>query len=109
MVEISPALSTIQAQNLCTYIEENNPADFKTLTQENSIGHYKKGITEDGVEVYWYYSVTDIPKKFSVFLAHEFFDALPIHKFQVLEIKRKRITFYCNYIIASIHCIWLLQ
>ncbi|KAF7383499.1 hypothetical protein HZH66_012849 [Vespula vulgaris] len=82
LVEISPALSTIQAQNLCTYIEENNPADCKTQTQKNSIGHYKKGITEDGVEVYWYYSVTDIPKKFSVFLAHEFFDALPIHKFQ---------------------------
>lgn len=102
MVEISPALSTIQAQNLCTYIEENNPADCKTQTQKNSIGHYKKGITEDGVEVYWYYSVTDIPKKFSVFLAHEFFDALPIHKFQVLEIERKCITFCCNYIMHMV-------
>ncbi|XP_015185297.1 PREDICTED: NADH dehydrogenase [ubiquinone] complex I, assembly factor 7 isoform X2 [Polistes dominula] len=82
LVEISPALSKIQAQNLCTHVEEINLADSKTQIKENSIGHYKKGITEDGIEIYWYYSVTDIPKKFSIFLAHEFFDALPIHKFQ---------------------------
>ncbi|KAK2587297.1 hypothetical protein KPH14_003019 [Odynerus spinipes] len=82
LVEISPALSMIQAQKLCIHIKETNPVDPKTQTSENPIGHYMKGITADGVEVYWYYSVTDIPKKFSVFLAHEFFDALPIHKFQ---------------------------
>lgn len=82
LVEISPALSMIQAQNLCSHITETNPADPNNVTEGNSIGHYMKGITDDGVEVYWYYSITDVPKAFSVFLAHEFFDALPIHKFQ---------------------------
>jgi len=45
--------------------------------------HYREGVTRDGVKIYWYYSINDVPRKFSVFIAQEFFDALPIHKFQV--------------------------
>lgn len=80
MVEISPTLSLIQAKNLCKTIKEH---DIQTNKTEHNIKYYQEGVTEDGVKIYWYYSVKDVPKNFSVFLAHEFFDALPIHKFQV--------------------------
>ncbi|XP_078047941.1 protein arginine methyltransferase NDUFAF7, mitochondrial isoform X2 [Augochlora pura] len=80
LVEISPALSLIQANNLCKATKECN---IKVSESEhNTTTHYREGVTEDNVNIYWYYSVKDIPKGFSIFLAHEFFDALPIHKFQ---------------------------
>lgn len=83
LVEISPALSSIQAQSLCKTIKEH---DIKrNEIQPTSVTYYREGLTEDGVPIYWYHSIKDIPKKFSIFLAHEFFDALPIHKFQVCE------------------------
>lgn len=81
MVEVSPILSQIQANNLCKTIIEYDQKRNKS--KNNSISYYKEGITEDGIKLYWYRSIKDVPKKFSIFLAHEFFDALPIHKFQV--------------------------
>ena len=82
MVEISPALSVIQAKNLCVSSEEISPE--LNSKEKNAIGCYRQGITEDGVKVFWYYSVKDLPRGFSVIVAHEFFDAMPIHKFQVI-------------------------
>ncbi|XP_034189332.1 protein arginine methyltransferase NDUFAF7, mitochondrial [Osmia lignaria lignaria] len=80
LVEISPTLSSIQAKNLCKTTKEYDTT--KNESEQNFIPHYREGVTADGVNVYWYHSVMDLPKKFSIFLAHEFFDALPIHKFQ---------------------------
>ncbi|XP_043282362.1 protein arginine methyltransferase NDUFAF7 homolog, mitochondrial-like isoform X1 [Venturia canescens] len=79
LVEISPALSKIQSEKLCVSSKECPQAVSK---KDNSVSHYREGLTEEGIKVFWYSSIKDIPKKFSVFVAHEFFDALPIHKFQ---------------------------
>lgn len=80
LVEISPALSQLQAERLCIESRDNEPIANK---DEKSIMYYRQGVTKNGVKIYWYYSINDIPKKFSIFVAHEFFDVLPIHKFQV--------------------------
>ncbi|XP_014475689.1 PREDICTED: NADH dehydrogenase [ubiquinone] complex I, assembly factor 7 homolog [Dinoponera quadriceps] len=81
LVEISPALSQLQAERLCTESRDNGPTASKKET--SSVMHYREGVTKNGgVKIYWYYSVNDVPRKFSIFVAHEFFDALPIHKFQ---------------------------
>jgi NADH dehydrogenase [ubiquinone] 1 alpha subcomplex assembly factor 7 len=81
LVEISSVLPIIQAKKLGA---ENNDNESNVFKNEENI-FYRKGITKDGVKVYWYYSIYDVPREFSIFIAHEFFDALPIHKFQVLK------------------------
>ncbi|KAL0117599.1 hypothetical protein PUN28_010419 [Cardiocondyla obscurior] len=83
LVEVSPILSAIQAEKLCTESRDVEPRINKE--QKNSITHYKEGVTKEGVKIYWYHSINDVPRKFSIFVAQEFFDALPIHKFQKTE------------------------
>lgn len=74
LVEISPYMSDLQARRLCVKYSESEDSD--------SVPHYRTGETLSGIQVYWYRSVDKIPKSFSIYLAHEFFDALPIHTFQ---------------------------
>ncbi|XP_057323235.1 protein arginine methyltransferase NDUFAF7, mitochondrial [Microplitis mediator] len=84
LVEVSPALSDIQAKKLCVSSKEVSPILISGDDKENKLAsyHYREGVTEDGTKVFWYRSIEHVPRKFSVFIAHEFFDALPIHKFQ---------------------------
>ncbi|KAK1170150.1 hypothetical protein AOXY_G6931 [Acipenser oxyrinchus oxyrinchus] len=74
LVEVSPKLSEVQAQSLTG--EDSQAAD-----NEND-PVYRRGTTNTGHPVYWYRGMEDVPRGFSIYLAHEFFDALPIHKFQ---------------------------
>lgn len=74
LVEVSPALSRIQAQTLTG--NHSQEADAKDEPV------YRHGETAAGLPVSWYRRLEDVPSGFSIFLAHEFFDALPIHKFQ---------------------------
>ena len=46
-------------------------------------GIYRKAVSKYGIDVTWYQSLIDVPQGLSCFIAHEFLDALPIHKFQV--------------------------
>nr|XP_033791795.1 protein arginine methyltransferase NDUFAF7, mitochondrial isoform X3 [Geotrypetes seraphini] len=75
LVEISPKLSELQAIKLTG---EKIPSE----TNDRSSPVYKKGTTMTGLPVFWYYHLQDIPQGKGFYLAHEFFDALPIHKFQ---------------------------
>ncbi|XP_062292870.1 protein arginine methyltransferase NDUFAF7, mitochondrial [Scomber scombrus] len=74
LVEVSPVLSRIQAQNLTG--TQNQEAD----SEDEPV--YRRGETSTGLPVSWYRRLDDVPAGFSIFLAHEFFDALPVHKFQ---------------------------
>lgn len=73
LVEVSPVLSALQAQTLT--VESH-------VTSEGEEPVYRHGNTADGIEVKWYRRLQDVPRGFSVIVAQEFFDALPIHKFQ---------------------------
>ncbi|XP_060773986.1 protein arginine methyltransferase NDUFAF7, mitochondrial [Neoarius graeffei] len=77
LVEVSPKLSEVQARCLTG---ENSQV---CVSDEECV--YRTGTTHTGVPVSWYHRIDDIPRGFSIFLAHEFFDALPIHKFQRTE------------------------
>lgn len=74
LVELSPYLSKLQAQKLCYSFAEMNPQSQSPC--------YQMGETLTGVKVFWYRRIEDVPRGFSIILAQEFFDALPIHKLQ---------------------------
>lgn len=76
-VEVSPHLSQLQATRLCCKYNEGQAT--------NDAKHYKYGETISGIKTYWYNQLNDVPAGFSIYLAHEFFDALPIHKFQQID------------------------
>ncbi|CAH1978266.1 unnamed protein product [Acanthoscelides obtectus] len=71
LVEVSPFLSSAQARRLC--IQSN-------LTTNDGPA-YRRGISHHGIPVFWYNQLEDVPPGFTLLIAHEFFDALPIHKF----------------------------
>lgn len=74
LVELSPYLSKLQSQKLCYSSGEVDP--------QHGYPYYRMGETLSGTKVFWYHRIEDVPKEFSIILAHEFFDALPIHKLQ---------------------------
>ncbi|XP_013851668.2 protein arginine methyltransferase NDUFAF7, mitochondrial isoform X1 [Sus scrofa] len=74
LVEVSQKLSEIQA---LTLTEEKVP-----LEREAGSPVYMKGVTKSGIPISWYRDLQDVPKGYSFYLAHEFFDVLPVHKFQ---------------------------
>ena len=74
LVELSPFLSKMQSQKLCYSSGEVDP--------QHNLPYYRAGETVSGVKIYWYHRIEDIPNEFSIIIAHEFFDALPIHKLQ---------------------------
>lgn len=85
LVEVSPHLSELQAKRLCCKYTDTPEADV------DKVPYYRKGETLSGIQVYWYRQVSQIPKSFSIFLAHEFLDVLPIHKFQRVDDKWKEV------------------
>ncbi|NXN94398.1 NDUF7 methyltransferase, partial [Rhinopomastus cyanomelas] len=76
LVEVSPKLSESQALTLTGGQVQSSPKDTAA---------YMRGLTRAGIPVFWYRDVQDVPTGYSCFVAHEFFDALPIHKFQRTE------------------------
>ncbi|XP_017781234.1 PREDICTED: NADH dehydrogenase [ubiquinone] complex I, assembly factor 7 homolog [Nicrophorus vespilloides] len=73
LVEMSPFLSDTQARRLCL----NSNA-----IHDQQQPFYREGVTLQGAPIKWYRNIQDVPKMFTLLVAHEFFDALPIHKFQ---------------------------
>ncbi|EEB10950.1 conserved hypothetical protein [Pediculus humanus corporis] len=78
LVEISPGLASLQATTLSSDVINIGVVSF----EDKSNSHYKTCSSLYKVPIYWYDKLEKVPKGFSVILAHEFFDALPIHKFQ---------------------------
>ncbi|KAK1889452.1 Protein arginine methyltransferase NDUFAF7 mitochondrial [Dissostichus eleginoides] len=74
LVEVSPALSGVQAQTL------TGGSSVESSSEDDPV--FRRGETSAGQPVFWYRRLEDVPAGFSIFIAHEFFDALPIHTFQ---------------------------
>uniref|UniRef100_A0A0N5AFJ6 Protein arginine methyltransferase NDUFAF7 n=1 Tax=Syphacia muris TaxID=451379 RepID=A0A0N5AFJ6_9BILA len=70
-IETSDALILKQEETLCSKKSE--------FIHGNR--HIRYNVTRGGIPIYWYRSLSDIPEEFSVFIANEFLDALPVHQF----------------------------
>ncbi|ODN02901.1 NADH dehydrogenase [ubiquinone] complex I, assembly factor 7 [Orchesella cincta] len=82
LVEISPFLSQKQYEVICSS-DVLKQGENKVTPPPNS---YKHGISKDyDFPVSWYKDIRDVPKEFSFYVAHEFFDALPVHKLQKVD------------------------
>jgi len=53
-----------------------------TLCGQNLTDGEQTHVSKYGPSVAWYDTLRDVPKQFTFFLAHEFFDALAVNKFQ---------------------------
>lgn len=75
LVEVSPHLARIQENKLCGSNSIKWDLNYSTKSSTTSLGY----------PISWYQSLEQVPPSdsFTFFLANEFFDALPIHKFQV--------------------------
>nr|SVE94251.1 EOG090X06OK [Simocephalus serrulatus] len=76
LVEVSPYLSQVQEKRLCM----TNNSDSKEGKSTKDANHYKQSTSLYGSPVRWYNHLSDVPRTFTLYLAHEFFDALPVHK-----------------------------
>lgn len=74
LVEVSPYLSNVQEKCLCKTVNKK----ISELPEDSQ--YYKESESLYGSPVRWYNNISDVPRTFTLFLAHEFFDALPIHK-----------------------------
>ena len=73
LVEVSPTLRSIQHQRLCC----------ETLELEsNAVSSDEGRCNAAGMPISWYKDLDEVPSgECTFFVAHEFFDALPVHKF----------------------------
>jgi NADH dehydrogenase [ubiquinone] 1 alpha subcomplex assembly factor 7 len=86
MVEVSPFLRKMQwkalgCQGEYPLSEDNNTATAAAAAASatSSIA----GTTAGGIQVTWYRSLEEVPEDHTtLYIAHEFFDALPVHQFQ---------------------------
>lgn len=74
LVEVSPLLSDIQARKLCVQTVLSKNEDDPVYREGASVAHK--------IPIKWYRNLKDVPNVFTLLVAHEFFDALPIHKFR---------------------------
>ena len=82
LVEVSPHLSHIQQETLTGRREM--PGHVMAVEQADA-GAHTTCRSRHGPKVNWHTALADVPTgRFSIVIAHEFFDALPIHKFQVV-------------------------
>ena len=93
MVEVSPKLSEMQQEKISgvptsqtdSDSTDEQPSRLVQSDEESSsdVKCYSRCRSKHGPPVSWYRRLQDVPRGFSFYLAHEFFDALPVHKFQV--------------------------
>lgn len=83
-------MSELQANKLTGRDEDERSVE--TSGRENTMDYevrgssFKTTCSKTGVPIHWYDTLSKVPRGFSCFIAHEFLDALPVHKFQKTDV-----------------------
>lgn len=87
LVEISPQLSKMQRKKLAggknPIKDDPSNKKFKEVSNSDSCMFYESCVSHHRINVHWYKQLRDVPSGPMFLVAHEFLDALPVHKFQV--------------------------
>ncbi|KAI8883568.1 DUF185-domain-containing protein [Backusella circina FSU 941] len=81
-VEASPGLRKMQRAALVKGSEDKDVVRVEGTAEQAPIETIRR---EDGVNVSWHDGIEVVPDQWSFIMAHEFFDALPIHSFEKQE------------------------
>ncbi|KAI8370664.1 S-adenosyl-L-methionine-dependent methyltransferase [Radiomyces spectabilis] len=82
LIEASPGLRKMQR---ATLVEGSSDADVTRLAGDKDTFPVETITRPDGVKVNWHDGIEVIPDQWSFVMAHEFFDALPVHSFEKTE------------------------
>ncbi|KAI9269814.1 S-adenosyl-L-methionine-dependent methyltransferase [Sporodiniella umbellata] len=82
LIEASMGLRKMQRAALVNGSHDEDVTRFKGSEKEAA---YETITREDGVKISWYDGIEVIPDQWSFVMAHEFFDALPIHTLEKEE------------------------
>ncbi|CAO3697427.1 unnamed protein product [Rhizopus stolonifer] len=82
LIEASTGLRKLQRAALVNGSQDDDVVRFKGNKEEAA---YETITREDGVKISWYDGIEVVPDQWSFVMAHEFFDALPIHIFEKNE------------------------
>ncbi|XP_033104927.1 protein arginine methyltransferase NDUFAF7, mitochondrial-like isoform X2 [Anneissia japonica] len=87
LVEVSPKMRELQKAKLSGAGKEEHRGNMGAGKGEHKIleSPSEEIVSRFGIPVTWHYNLNDVPRGFSCFIAHEFFDALPVHIFQRSE------------------------
>lgn len=84
LVEVSPFLCQIQKKKLCS-VDQRTGTDITLSSNFDKEFFGNQLTTKYNIPVMWHHDLRSVPGGFTFLLAHEFFDALPIHKIQKTE------------------------
>ena len=82
LIETSPKLSAMQLDRLADK-SKKEPVIRGFENVHTDSPWYQHCTTKFGHDVYWYRTLDEVPKQKSIFIANEFFDALPVLVFHV--------------------------
>ncbi|KAI8380300.1 S-adenosyl-L-methionine-dependent methyltransferase [Blakeslea trispora] len=82
LVEASPGLRKLQRAALVQGSSESDVVRVEGNEREAAIETIQR---PDGIKVSWHDGVEVVPDQWSFVMAHEFFDALPIHSFEKVD------------------------
>lgn len=77
LVEVSDVLRKTQRATLCGYETKVETSKDPRTGEEVTVSESSK----HGPRIHWHSDLRTVPRAFSFYVAHEFFDALPMHQF----------------------------
>jgi NADH dehydrogenase [ubiquinone] 1 alpha subcomplex assembly factor 7 len=88
LIELGPGRGTLMADilrvlNIVPILKENLSVHLVEISPALMAAQKEKINQNDKTPIYWHKTIADVPDGFSFIIANEFFDALPVHQFEM--------------------------
>ncbi len=90
LIELGPGRGTLMADilrvlNIVPQLKENLSVHLVEMSPTLMAAQKQSLSAVDKTPVHWHKSIADVPEGFSFIIANEFFDALPVHQFEMTD------------------------